>query len=122
MAIEANFKKRGRFYPATIHQIRSDGTYDISYDDGDIELSVEEEAIIERGSIPLDNDKKPPWGSTKVATVLTYEKCTSPLIDHDIDKKQVGMKVMVRAGSVSFYYLATISQVGNNTIDVLCDN
>ena len=43
--VEGNFKGRGKWHPAKISRDREDGTYDLRYDDGDIELRVEKDMI-----------------------------------------------------------------------------
>ena len=49
--VEADYKNRGTFNPGQIISIKVDGTYDVEYDDGVIELSVREENIRERKKI-----------------------------------------------------------------------
>ena len=39
-AITGNYRGKGRWYPGKIARERSDGTYDIAYDDGDSERGV----------------------------------------------------------------------------------
>ncbi|ETP53031.1 hypothetical protein F442_02032 [Phytophthora nicotianae P10297] len=39
--VKAHYKKEKRLFPGKISRVRSDGTYDINYDDGEIETHVE---------------------------------------------------------------------------------
>lgn len=41
-AVEVNYRGRGKWFPATISKDRGDGTFDIAYDDGEIESGVRE--------------------------------------------------------------------------------
>merc|ERR1712054_617354 len=41
----ANYKGKGKFYGGTIKRDNRDGTYDITYDDGDREMGVREADI-----------------------------------------------------------------------------
>ena len=43
--VEANYRGRGKWYPGKITKDRRDGTYDISYDDGESEARVPEDMI-----------------------------------------------------------------------------
>ncbi len=43
--VEANYRGRGKFYPARIRRDRQDGTYDVDYDDGESETRVKEDLI-----------------------------------------------------------------------------
>ena len=43
--VEGNFEGKGGFYPGTIAAVHGDSTYDIHYDDGDIEVHVCENFI-----------------------------------------------------------------------------
>merc|ERR1711943_100514 len=45
MKVKANYRGKGKFFGGTIKRDNRDGTYDISYDDGDRELGVREEDI-----------------------------------------------------------------------------
>ena len=45
MKIKANYKGKGKMFGGTIKRDNRDGTYDISYDDGDREMSVREADI-----------------------------------------------------------------------------
>src|SRR3954447_7743553 len=39
--VEANYKGKGKWYPGKVKSVRLDGTFDISYDDGESETRVE---------------------------------------------------------------------------------
>jgi GTPase SAR1 family protein len=51
--IEANYRSKGKWYPAKIKRARDDGTYDIDYDDGEMETRVKIECIRSRDGKPL---------------------------------------------------------------------
>lgn len=48
--VEARFRGRGRYFPGRIQRIGENGTYDIRYDDADVELNVAAEFIRRRDS------------------------------------------------------------------------
>jgi hypothetical protein len=50
--VEVNFRGKGRYYPGKIRHDRGDGTYDIDYDDGEIEKQVKESNIRLLGEEP----------------------------------------------------------------------
>ena len=52
--VEARFGKKSRFYPGTITKSNGDGTYDILYNDGDSEKSVDASLIKVRGGKDAD--------------------------------------------------------------------
>ena len=43
--IECNFRGRGKYYPGKISRVRLNGTYDIAYDDGEVEMGVTADMI-----------------------------------------------------------------------------
>merc|ERR1719487_2956209 len=45
MKVKANYKGKGKYFGGTIKRDNRDGTYDISYDDGDREMGVREADI-----------------------------------------------------------------------------
>merc|ERR1719454_2065240 len=45
MKVTANYKGKGKYFGGKIKRDNRDGTYDISYDDGDREMGVREEDI-----------------------------------------------------------------------------
>ena len=47
--VEAKYRGREKYYPGKIDRERSDGTYDIAYDDGERESRVEARLIRKRG-------------------------------------------------------------------------
>ncbi|KAG2907209.1 hypothetical protein PC114_g10880 [Phytophthora cactorum] len=61
--VKAHYKKGKRLFPGKITRVRSDGTYDIDYDDGEIETRVEAAQIEVDDEEDLfadsDEDKKP---------------------------------------------------------------
>ena len=67
--ISANFKGRGRWYDAKIISVNSDGTYDIRYDDGDLETRVP------RQNIKLNDDN---YSSDGTCPPQSDGYCSSP--------------------------------------------
>ena len=47
--MEARYKGRSKYYPGEIVRVRSDGTYDIDYDDGEKETRVGSDLIMVLG-------------------------------------------------------------------------
>jgi hypothetical protein len=45
VAVEADYKGRGKFFAGKISRVRLNGTYDVDYDDGEKELGVSKELI-----------------------------------------------------------------------------
>ena len=43
--MEANYRGRGKWYPGKVTRDRGDGTFDVSYDDGESEIRVKESMI-----------------------------------------------------------------------------
>ena len=43
--VEANYRGKGKWYPGRVKQIRSDGSMDINYDDGESETRVEPDLV-----------------------------------------------------------------------------
>jgi len=43
--VEANYRGKGKYYPARVNRDRGDGTFDIDYDDGEREMRVPEDMI-----------------------------------------------------------------------------
>jgi hypothetical protein len=43
--IEANYKGKGRWFPGKVSKVHKDGTFDISYDDGESECNVDDAFI-----------------------------------------------------------------------------
>jgi hypothetical protein len=52
VAVEARYKGKSRYYPGVISRARSDGTFDVDYDDGEKEMGVAKELI--RVAVPAD--------------------------------------------------------------------
>ena len=57
--VEARYKGRMKYFPGKIDRKRADGTYSITYDDGDKELSVRREHIrvVRKGLPANDSDE-----------------------------------------------------------------
>jgi len=54
--VKANYKNSGIFYPGKVRSVRSDGTLDIAYDDGDTESAVPRKLVqllFDEGEAPL---------------------------------------------------------------------
>ena len=49
--IEGNFDQQNDWYDGTVHAVHVDGTYDILYDDGDIEERVQADSIRARCNV-----------------------------------------------------------------------
>ena len=64
MQVECNYHGQGKWFPARISNVRSDGTYDVMYDDGDKEFKMKPDTIriLEKvghhkkivGNVPVD--------------------------------------------------------------------
>ncbi|KAI9993220.1 hypothetical protein PInf_015291 [Phytophthora infestans] len=54
--VKARYKKGTKLYAGTITRVRSDGTYDIAYSDGDVEMRVDIDKIQVPESIKSDDD------------------------------------------------------------------
>ena len=64
MKVKANYKGKGKMFGGTIKRDNRDGTYDISYDDGDREMGVREADIrAEESDDDRDRDRGRSRGS-----------------------------------------------------------
>ena len=43
--VEGNYRGKGKWYPGRVKQVRSDGTIDIDYDDGEVETRVHSDLV-----------------------------------------------------------------------------
>ena len=43
--VEVNYKGKGKYFPGRIKRVRADGTFDVDYDDGEVEVRVLEDMI-----------------------------------------------------------------------------
>ncbi|KAE9044794.1 hypothetical protein PR001_g5224 [Phytophthora rubi] len=58
-AVKARYKKGKKLFAGTVTRARSDGTYDIKYDDGDVEMCVDIEMIeVPEGKTQDKNDRE----------------------------------------------------------------
>ncbi|KAK1932357.1 hypothetical protein P3T76_012351 [Phytophthora citrophthora] len=64
-AIQAKYKKGSKYFPGKISRIRSDGTYDIQYEDGDSETHVDSSLIITVESETKANEDSPKPSKSK---------------------------------------------------------
>ena len=69
-AVEARYRGREKYYPGKIDRDRRDGTYDISYDDGERETRVEERLIRKKrgSSRSRSRSRSPSRGRMRVGT------------------------------------------------------
>ncbi|POM62517.1 LOW QUALITY PROTEIN: hypothetical protein PHPALM_28322 [Phytophthora palmivora] len=67
-AVNARYKKGKKLFAGTVTRIRSDGTYDIKYDDGDVEMHVDLEMIEIPEGAKGDDDEY--YGSSKKKKTL----------------------------------------------------
>lgn len=60
--VEARFRGRGRYFSGRIRRVNDNGTYDILYDDGDVESNLAAEFIrrVDKGSIYLSPVRRDP--------------------------------------------------------------
>ena len=68
--IEANYKGKGRWYPGVIQKSYSDGTYDIHYDDGEIELNVGKMMVRKSEESKLDGSLRNGLKGLSVGTIV----------------------------------------------------
>ena len=54
--VEAEYRESGHWFVGVVSRVRLDGTYDVTYDDGEVEASVPEELIRSNPLLPLDLD------------------------------------------------------------------
>jgi hypothetical protein len=71
--IDAQFKKRTKFYPGTVKTVHADGTYDIDYDDGDKEEHVAKHFIRFQASGVMLAEPPPPHAPTAGVYRCLYE-------------------------------------------------
>ncbi|GLD98134.1 hypothetical protein PINS_up006831 [Pythium insidiosum] len=105
--VEAQYKGRSKFYPGVISRCRSNGTFDIDYDDGEKEAGVEAGLIRPR---PSTSPKKP-----------TIETSTD---EGEVKKKlRVGQPIEARYKGKERYYPGVISRCRlNGTYDIDYDD
>ena len=97
-AVEARYRGREKYYPGKIDRDRRDGTYDISYDDGERETRVEERLIRKKG------------GSR------------SPSPKRGRNKLREGAKVQCRYRGRSKFYPGRVERDrGDGTYDIYCN-
>ena len=76
--VEAQYKGRSKYYPGRIVRVRGDGTYDIDYDDGEMEVRVSSDYIRALGlkKDDSDTDAGPP---TKSRSQFLSSECIKRL-------------------------------------------
>ncbi|KAG7397797.1 hypothetical protein PHYBOEH_000178 [Phytophthora boehmeriae] len=67
--VKARYKKGKKVFPGKVTRVRSDGTYDIEYDDGDVEMRVDAEMIEFSESMKREDDDNDRSTSKKVLKV-----------------------------------------------------
>eukprot|EP00953_Heterococcus_sp_UTEX-ZZ885_P003408 2370-Heterococcus_DN1.PRE.4 len=108
--IEARYKGRTRYYPGVIRRANRDGTYDIDYDDGEKELSVDAELI----KLVSSNSS-----SSEPASNETIDRPNS----RDTAGLRVGAKISARYRGRDKYYSGIISHVNRDgTYDIDYDD
>jgi hypothetical protein len=99
-AVAARYKGRERYFAGVIRRVNSDGTYDIAYDDGEIELSVTAELI------RLVNSSK-------------NNNTADTVVGSDNSGLQVGAAIEARYEGRARYYAATVARVNSDgTYDI----
>lgn len=66
-AVKARYKKGSKLFPGKITKVRTDGTFDVRYDDGDVEVRVERDMIERVGGDGRASDEKPSTDDTKAS-------------------------------------------------------
>ena len=66
--VSVNYHGRGEYFPGSISRVNSNGTYDISYDDGDKELEVKRGYIKVSGGGPGNTQDTSPTNSASEAS------------------------------------------------------
>jgi len=57
--VESNNRGTGRWYPGSITAVRTDGSYDLLYDNGELEL----ESAVPRDRLRIQSEPNPPKSS-----------------------------------------------------------
>jgi hypothetical protein len=137
MHVEANYKNRGKFFPAVIAKIRSKGKYDLQYDDGDKESKVPADRIRadkefegEGGDDEEGDEGEVPDKAPK--SKLNGEKSTAPGADEGEDSPAaedgsqtfaVGMHIKANYKNKGKFYRGVIGKVRRNgTYDLQYDD
>ena len=104
MKVEANYRGRGKWFPAVISRERANDTFDIIYDDGDRELGVDRDLIRQRE----DN---------------TRRRSRSPSQETTDDEITIGTKIEARFKGTSKWYAGKIKDKHRDgTYDVKYDD
>ena len=115
-AVEGNYKGKGKWYSGVIRKIRSDGSYDIDYDDGEVESAVRadwvREKAIGKGFSPSRSSDIPDPNSM---SLVVYSK-PSILI-------QEGARVEANYKGKGNFFPGTVKRDrGNGTFDIAYDD
>jgi PUB domain/EF-hand domain pair/Histone methyltransferase Tudor domain 1 len=98
--VEARYKGRSRYYSGTIKRVNRDGTYDINYDDGERELSVDAELI---RSLETAARSSPNRGTTRTDS-----------IDDNSNTISSGDKIEARYKGRERYYSGTVRRANRD--------
>lgn len=108
--IEARYRGRGKYYPGKILRNRSDGLYDIKYDDGEIETAVDIGFI----RFPLKNNSKPNCYND------SFQKSK---IEDKKEIYEIGQRVKVQYPGKRKYFSGVIVYINkDNTYDIQYDS
>jgi len=111
--VEANFAGEGQFYKGRIKSINADGTYDITYDDGDVESSVPGSLV---RKIPTTDGTSEDFN---VATTANDETSDSPKDSSFV----VAQRVEANYAGEGQFFPGKIGAVhGNGTYDIVYDD
>ncbi|CAM9192120.1 unnamed protein product, partial [Ectocarpus fasciculatus] len=122
--VEANFGNGGKYYPGVISEVQEDGTFNIDYDDGEIESGVDVALIRLPGAVQVLN---PQLSSTDAGRGERAGQAPHDCLDttEGASTKDLveGSKVEARYRGKSKYYRGVISRVRlNGTFDVDYDD
>jgi hypothetical protein len=94
-AIVVNYKGNGKWFPGKIRRFRLEGSYDIDYDDGEVEMRVPEDMIRLLDAVD---------GNLEVVAVL-LERGADP----DIPDKVHPLKIILtRLAYLNFHYICNV--------------
>ena len=104
MKVEANYRGRGKWFPAVISRERANDTFDIIYDDGDRELGVDRYLIRHRE----DNSRR---------------RSRSPSQETTDDEITIGTKIEARFKGTSKWYAGKINNKNlDGTYNIIYDD
>ncbi|KDO21598.1 hypothetical protein SPRG_22324 [Saprolegnia parasitica CBS 223.65] len=102
--VEARYKGKAKYYPGTITRCHSDETFDIDYDDGEVERRVEKDLVRPVSASGSDNGAQLEVGTKKdLIRVIPTKKTNKAL--------KVGAKVEAKYKGKSKFYPGKITKV-----------